>query len=409
MITTLLSAAFITLISIFICPIKSQNFQNSHLLYFPTSDAIFTTNQIDPSNYDSSLPNNLVSGDFSENEDAFSDPGLSQYSGPIFENLKLHKASQDSLIQPPNQLRLIIVNGVYSLYLDSDQSQIKVTIESRKEFNATEIEKLNRITFDNEISKNISKIIAAEAVREVMSETNEKTAKIINYLESLQNQTLITDQNRNDIKLNHPLNVNQASLGNDLRIDGNLTRENENENLLNNRHSDLFGSVLKLKTSAVNLLPLYQYKEGKQIIIGYQSSISLLIIIKQQFTGEILSNLIEFGINRIDSISFSVNAEKMKNSRYFVISKAIDDARKQAESIIKSSKSESKSKLKLHSVRTIGLTNPGPLNEQIEFNQPQTTIGFQKSRMISGDQIQSVPLVAGQSVVTANIQTTFSF
>jgi uncharacterized protein YggE len=159
------------------------------------------------------------------------------------------------------------VQGVGLQAVPSDWAEIKATVEARRHLNST-------LT-----SSDISSTALTELIESVQQEVSEKATAVI---------ALLT---------------------------GNSTTAKW---------------VSKLRTSGVGLEPLWEYKDGRQLLVGSRASNSISFRIQVQRAGEVIDEIVSAGITRIDSMSFVASPEKINRARQKAIETAVQDAIEQA-------------------------------------------------------------------------------
>lgn len=148
--------------------------------------------------------------------------------------------------------------------------------------------------------------------------------------------------------------------------------------------------VEKLETTGISLNPNYSYKNGKQNITGYSGSNIVSFRIETEKSGTLLDDAIKAGATRIDGVSFVASDEAIAQAQQQAIQKASEDAKKQADAVLKSLNLSQK---EIVSIQINNATPPQPVN----FAVP--TAEMAKSR----EQTANMPVVGGEQKVQQTV------
>jgi len=93
----------------------------------------------------------------------------------------------------------------------------------------------------------------------------------------------------------------------------------------------------EISTSSLNIHPVYKYVEDKlgsneQILIGYRVSNIISVETKQlDLTASVIDGAVKTGVNRIDSVYYSLSPQKSMELKDSLIEQAINNAKSKAE------------------------------------------------------------------------------
>ena len=108
----------------------------------------------------------------------------------------------------------------------------------------------------------------------------------------------------------------------------------------------------KIKTLNLQLEPIYDFSDGKQILKGFRASEDLIVVVPVGDAGKILSSAIKSGVNRFNGISFDYSG---KDSLQLVgIELAMMDARVKAERALAGSG------YKIKGIRSVNIQSSSP-------------------------------------------------
>ncbi|NMG58371.1 DUF541 domain-containing protein [Geitlerinema sp. P-1104] len=93
-------------------------------------------------------------------------------------------------------------------------------------------------------------------------------------------------------------------------------------------------NVEKLQTTGVRLNPIYNRRDGQQVITGYRASNSVSFQIATDSAGELLDTAVSRGATRIMGINFIGSDEAIAQARDRALQEATLDARSQADVVL---------------------------------------------------------------------------
>ena len=174
--------------------------------------------------------------------------------------------------------------------------------------------------------------------------------------------------------------------------------EQENSRISDRVRAELFLegiSASEVQTSNFNVYPEYDYTDGKNKIIGYKTTNSL-IVKTTQFSkiGKIIDAGIRGGVNRVDSIQFELSEEKQSEAKKDALEKASRDAREKAEAIA------SGLNVKIGKIRSV--TSQDYYYEPRLFYSAVEGAGFDEAVKAA-----STVIVPGELETSAQVQVTF--
>ncbi|OUC16718.1 MAG: hypothetical protein B0A82_00385 [Alkalinema sp. CACIAM 70d] len=95
-------------------------------------------------------------------------------------------------------------------------------------------------------------------------------------------------------------------------------------------------NVEKLETTGINLSPNYDYRDGKQILMGYVASNMVSFRIPTAKAGTIMDDAVKAGASRIDGVSFIATDAAIADAQKLALRKATQDAQTQANAVLSS-------------------------------------------------------------------------
>ncbi|MBD2327717.1 SIMPL domain-containing protein [Alkalinema sp. FACHB-956] len=116
-------------------------------------------------------------------------------------------------------------------------------------------------------------------------------------------------------------------------------------------------NVEKLETTGINLSPNYDYRDGKQILVGYVASNMVSFRIPTAKAGTIMDDAVKSGASRIDGVSFIATDAAIADAQKVALRKATQDAQTQANAVLSSLNLTSK---EIVSIQVNGATPPTP-------------------------------------------------
>jgi uncharacterized protein YggE len=148
--------------------------------------------------------------------------------------------------------------------------------------------------------------------------------------------------------------------------------------------------VQKLETTGISLNPNYSYKNGRQNITGYSGSNIVSFRIETEKSGTLLDDAIKAGATRIDGVSFVASDEAIAQAQQQAIQKASEDAKKQADAVLKSL---NLTQQEIVSIQINNANPPQPLN----FAVPTADLAKR------AEQTASLPVVGGEQKVQQTV------
>jgi uncharacterized protein len=94
--------------------------------------------------------------------------------------------------------------------------------------------------------------------------------------------------------------------------------------------------VEKLRTTGINLNPIYSYANNKQTLTGYQGSNNVTFRVATDKAGPILDEAVKVGASRIDGISFTATEAAIAAAQKEALRKATQEAQAQAQAVLSS-------------------------------------------------------------------------
>jgi hypothetical protein len=94
--------------------------------------------------------------------------------------------------------------------------------------------------------------------------------------------------------------------------------------------------VEKLRTTGINLNPIYSYANNKQTLTGYQGSNNVTFRVATDKAGPILDEAVKVGASRIDGISFTATEAAIATAQKEALRKATQEAQAQAQAVLSS-------------------------------------------------------------------------
>jgi uncharacterized protein len=139
--------------------------------------------------------------------------------------------------------------------------------------------------------------------------------------------------------------------------------------------------------------PYPPYNEYKNELIGYTVSNTLLVkTTKLSLAGNILDAAVGAGVNRVDSVSFSLSPEKLQIIQNDLISQAVLDAQSKAE------KALAPLGQKIIGVKTVNLS---------EFNMPQPVQAYGLAEERAAPMMVQTPILASNQDITTTVNVIF--
>lgn len=144
-----------------------------------------------------------------------------------------------------------------------------------------------------------------------------------------------------------------------------------------------------IKTTNLSTQPVYNYRDGRQAIEGYESTENVTVTIRQpDRIGEIVTRVTAEGVNQTGNVTFKIDDPANLESE--ARKEAIDDARKNAEELAAALG------VKLGKVKGFEVLEDGGM-----------PIPFRAEMMAVDDGGGALPVPAGEEKITANVQVTY--
>ncbi|MEM7726534.1 MAG: SIMPL domain-containing protein [Cyanobacteria bacterium P01_A01_bin.45] len=149
-------------------------------------------------------------------------------------------------------------------------------------------------------------------------------------------------------------------------------------------------NVEKLKTTAINLSPVYDYKSRVRKIIAYSASNTVSFRTTTQNTGKLLDEAVKVGATRIDRVSFVATDAAIEEAQKQALREATQDAREKAEVVL----------------TTLGLTSQEIIGIQVAGAARPPRPMARLSRSFTSAEAAprpTTPIVAGEQEVNASV------
>jgi uncharacterized protein len=155
--------------------------------------------------------------------------------------------------------------------------------------------------------------------------------------------------------------------------------------------------VEKLRTTGINLNPVYSYANNKQTLTGYQGSNNVTFRVATDKAGPILDEAVKVGASRIDGISFTATETAIATAQKEALRKATQEAQAQAQAVLSS--------LNLNQKEIVGIqvnnaSTPPPV--PVVFGGKDAMNTSLEARAVS-------PVEAGQQEVQATVTLQISY
>jgi uncharacterized protein YggE len=180
------------------------------------------------------------------------------------------------------------------------------------------------------------------------------------------------------------LSVSFTMVGQGISAEEALTRCSEKTVAVINLLKSLGISEEDMKTSYINVYPVYDWEAKPPRIIGYQAEYSLSVVVRDiQMAGKVIDNAVKAGADRINGVTFTLSSGKEDELKMEAIKAAVEDARAKANIIAKTLG------LKILSIESISLSStevptPIPL-----YREPVATA--------------TIPILPSQGEITATV------
>lgn len=163
-----------------------------------------------------------------------------------------------------------------------------------------------------------------------------------------------------------------------------LTKCSEKTTLVINVLKSLGISEEDMKTSYVNVYPIYDWESKPPRIIGYEAQYSLAVMVREISTaGKVIDSVVKAGADRLDGVSFILSAGKESELKMEAIKLAVEDAGAKAGIVAKTLG------LKISRIESVSLSS-------VEIPMP---VPVYREAISSA----SVPILPSQGEVTATV------
>lgn len=189
--------------------------------------------------------------------------------------------------------------------------------------------------------------------------------------------------------------LSQISLG--VEIQGKTAQEVQQEAA--RRSSAVIGvlksrNVERLETTGVRLNPVYSYSNNVQKIQGYSATNTVSFRVPTDKAGAILDEAVKVGATRIDSVSFVAGDEAIAQAQSQALTKATQDAQRQANAVFSA----------------LGLQSKEIVSIQVNGASPPPPVQVAELRLANAASKDSVtPLVGGEQEVQASVTLQISY
>jgi len=132
------------------------------------------------------------------------------------------------------------------------------------------------------------------------------------------------------------LSVSFTMVGQGTSAEEALTRCSEKTVAVINLLKSLGISEEDMKTSYINVYPVYDWEAKPPRIIGYQAEYSLSVVVRDiQMASKVIDNAVKAGADRINGVTFTLSSGKKDELKMEAIKAAVEDARAKANIIAK--------------------------------------------------------------------------
>jgi uncharacterized protein YggE len=180
------------------------------------------------------------------------------------------------------------------------------------------------------------------------------------------------------------LSVSFTMVGQGTSAEEALTRCSEKTVAVINLLKSLGISEEDMKTSYINVYPVYDWEAKPPRIIGYQAEYSLSIVVRDiQMASKVIDNAVKAGADRINGVTFTLSSGKEDELKMEAIKAAVEDARAKANIIAKTLG------LKILSIESISLSS----------TEVPTPIPLYREQVATA----TIPILPSQGVITATV------
>ncbi len=152
-------------------------------------------------------------------------------------------------------------------------------------------------------------------------------------------------------------------------------------------------NVEYLETTGINLNPVYDYTNNRQVLTGYNATNTVTFKIKTEKAGNLLDDAVQSGATRIDGVSFIATDEAIAAAQKVALKKATQDAQAQASAVLSSLGFQAK---EIVSIQVNGASSP-----------PPRMYAMQVAKSIGAD--AATPVVGGEQKVEGNVTLQISY
>jgi uncharacterized protein YggE len=185
------------------------------------------------------------------------------------------------------------------------------------------------------------------------------------------------------------LSVSFTMIGQGASAEEALTRCSEKTVAVINLLKTLGISEEDMKTSYINVYPVYDWEAKPPRIIGYEAQYSLSVVVRETLmAGKVIDNAVKAGADRIDGIAFTLSSGKENELKMEAIKAAVEDARAKASIIAKTLG------LKILSIESISLSSIDVL----------TPIPLYREQVATA----TIPVLPSQGEITATVTIVFN-
>jgi hypothetical protein len=180
------------------------------------------------------------------------------------------------------------------------------------------------------------------------------------------------------------LSVSFTMVGQGTSAEEALTRCSEKTVAVINLLKSLGISEEDMKTSYINVYPVYDWEAKPPRIIGYQAEYSLSVVVRDiQMASKVIDNAVKAGADRINGVTFTLSSGKEDELKMEAIKAAVEDARAKANIIAKTLG------LKILSIESISLSS----------TEVPTPIPLYREQVATA----TIPILPSQGEITATV------
>jgi len=180
------------------------------------------------------------------------------------------------------------------------------------------------------------------------------------------------------------LSVSFTMVGQGTSAEEALTRCSEKTVAVINLLKSLGISEEDMKTSYINVYPVYDWEAKPPRIIGYQAEYSLSVVVRDiQMASKVIDNAVKAGADRINGVTFTLSSGKKDELKMEAIKAAVEDARAKANIIAKTLG------LKILSIESISLSS----------TEVPTPIPLYREQVATA----TIPILPSQGEITATV------